>query len=282
MADHEHEVIFDHFRYVWNLLNDLFTDDLSASLTDAEKFLFYKPGKKLDLRAPIGQPFKAGSAVYRAIHEKKRIVTKIDKAMFGLPYIAVAIPLYNAQGQVIGAASVQQAVERQEALQEIADVLSKNMMKISGNVQEISAQSEEISAVSRTMVQASLDSIKRVKETDDVIHIIKNISGQTNLLGLNAAIEAARVGEMGRGFGVVAEEIRKLAQGSAESIAKINEIVSAIQTDSSAMGKQLQDVEKVISQIAVAITETAESIEQASAMAHKLDVIALELSGEKE
>lgn len=282
MANQENEVIFDHFRYVWNLLNDLFTDDLSASLTDTEKFLFYKPGRKLDLRAPIGQPFKEGSAVYRAIHEKKRIVTKIDKAMFGLPYIAVAIPLYNAQGQVIGAASIQQAVDRQEALKEIADVLSTNMMKISSNVQEISAQSEEISAVSRTMVQSSHDSIKRVKETDDVIHIIKNISGQTNLLGLNAAIEAARVGEMGRGFGVVAEEIRKLAQGSAESIAKINEIVAAIQTDSSSMGKQLQDVEKVISQIAVAITETAEAIEQASTMAHKLDVIALELSGEKE
>ncbi|WBL49285.1 methyl-accepting chemotaxis protein [Clostridium estertheticum] len=67
------------------------------------------------------------------------------------------------------------------------------------------------------------------KKTDEVLSFIEGIAKQTNLLGLNAAIESARAGEFGKGFSVVSNEIRKLSQSTKESAKQINSMLNTIQ-----------------------------------------------------
>ncbi len=266
--------IIDHFAKVLPYLLDLSTGDIGVSLTDTEKYLFYKPGKTLNLKVAIGSALKPGSAVYRAVHEGRRVVLKGDKALFGHPYIAVAIPLFDSNQAVAGAACIQETVDRQEALKDMANQLSASIGILAATTQNISAQTQELSAVSQTLATASHQSAARVTESDQVLRLIQNIAAQTNLLGLNAAIEAARVGEQGRGFGVVAEEIRKLAASSTDSIKRIDTIIKTIQSDSLNANSQVEYIHQVLSQVAAATASIAGTTQQISSLAQQLDILA--------
>lgn len=115
------------------------------------------------------------------------------------------------------------------------------------------------------------------KKIDEIVLMIKDIADQTNLLALNAAIEAARAGEQGRGFAVVADEVRKLAQRTANATSEINNILSAIHNgtvDTTSMMDIAVDKAKITSDIArrldEAFGEIYSSFEKVSDMVHQV------------
>ena len=271
MADKD---ILNSYVQIMPTISDLYNGDVGFSITDREKYIFAQIAPRLGFRVNVGEPIRQGSAVRRAMEEGHRVKIRADKAVFGVPYLATAVPIRDDCGRIIGAFCFIETTERQEKLKEMAASLTKSMVDMAGTSEEISAQAEQIAALTRELSQATQESQGRVRESDQVLGFIRNISGQTNLLGLNAAIEAARVGEMGRGFGVVAEEIRKLATSSGESVKKIETIIRDIKTDSSHTSEQLQQIDEAINQIAGAMTLLASSVEQAGAMAAQLDKVA--------
>lgn len=274
------EELLTHFYHTWPYLNELFLSDIGVTLTDREKFLLAKPGRKLDLKITAGDPLKPGSAVYRAVHEKRRVVIRADKSLFGIPYIAVAIPLYDQTGAVVGSACVQESVERQDSLKEMSAKLNDNISVVAGTMEEIAAQIEEIAATCKISTKLAQDSYSQSQDTDNVLGLIKTITSQTNLLGLNAAIESARVGEQGRGFAVVAQEIRNLSTNSAESIKKIETVIKMIQDSRSKTSKQMDQIDGIIAQITSAITQVAGAIQQTGTLGQQLDRLADNLTAE--
>ncbi|UTW69028.1 hypothetical protein KHA80_17770 [Anaerobacillus sp. HL2] len=82
--------------------------------------------------------------------------------------------------------------------------------------------------------------LKKVKSMEEVLKIVKQISSQSKILGLNAGIEAARVGQAGLGFAVVAKEIRKLATESESSISRVGGILTEIQNIFQSIADQVE------------------------------------------
>lgn len=140
--------------------------------------------------------------------------------------------------------------------------LADNLVKISDDGKEVfSAAFERIEAIT-----------EQVDKIEEMIGIIDNIAGQTNLLAMNAAIEAAHAGDAGRGFAVVADEIRKLAEasqeGSKEIAGSVRDIVNSIESAKSGSAdttkafaeieEKIKDVSQSVSEISGSLAETNE------------------------
>ncbi len=119
----------------------------------------------------------------------------------------------------------------------VVQEINEQLHGIVATVQQLTAGAESVAAASQATHEIAMSSDEKIKRIEEVFKLIKNIASQSNLIGLNAAIEAARVGEQGKGFAVVANEVRKLAATSQTSVENVQTVLSDI-----------QDVFRVISQ----------------------------------
>ncbi|MGY6210016.1 methyl-accepting chemotaxis protein [Cytobacillus firmus] len=134
---------------------------------------------------------------------------------------------------------------------------STEVLSLTEDGNKLMKKSQEQMGLINGIMKSSVDKVNglddQTKQISRLVKVIKEIADQTNLLALNAAIEAARAGEHGRGFAVVADEVRKLAEQVSYSVSDITKIVGGIQAESNSVAVSLQagyvQVEKGTEQI---------------------------------
>lgn len=145
------------------------------------------------------------------------------------------------------------------------------------SMEELAAGAHELSAICGELGQLSKALASTISQTDEIVAFIKNISEQTNLLGLNAAIKSARVGEAGRGFGVVAEEIRKLAAVSAESVKNINASLKKTQESIAIMNEKVVTIDNTVQGQERSIQEMTNASQELASMAGELSNVSVSM-----
>lgn len=245
-----------------------------------------------DKNDEIGQTARAFNSLMDSF---KGVLTSVSNSAES---VAAAAEELSTSSEQVAAASQSQA-ESASSMSASVEQLTVSVTTVADNAKDASQQSENAQAVYARgselvgklleginhvaeSVRTSADTIgtlgARSQEIRSIVNVINEIAEQTNLLALNAAIEAARAGEQGRGFAVVADEVRKLAERSGKATKEIAVMIDSIQETTNNAVRQMSDEVRVVNEEARLAGEVGDAIEQMRQSTENVAVLISEVS----
>lgn len=229
--------------------------DVLISVLDREKFLFFQSGKSLVYDFKAGDPLPDVHKNFKMLVGGEKTRVRYDAEVFGFAADSYFHPIKNEQNEIEAVMCITYSTDNQDQLKKLMSQAEDVTSKLVEGIQHVAAHSEELSATAEDILSNTKKAVEDSGNVTEVAGYIKEISEQTNLLGLNAAIEAARVGEAGAGFGVVAAEIRKMFTGTKEATGRIEQSLQAVR-------QSVYNMEQEITQITVSSQEQAKLVSE--------------------
>lgn len=258
------------FNEMMPYMQSFFEDEIAFTISTTDYFIKVVNSKNINLNAKPGDPLRPGGAAYECIKAKNTLSLIVPKEVFGVEIKATGIPVKDERGVIIGSIVLVKSLKRHYEILNLSTILLESLNDIS-KASSLISSGIEVAVYSNDKILSEVqEAADNAKNTDEVLSFVKNVASQTNLLGLNAAIEASRAGEHGRGFSVVAKEIRKLSNSSSHSINEINNTLTKIE-------KSVNNISESINSTTDTFKTQLSQIQQMDAAINNLNSMAAKL-----
>lgn len=267
-------ITFDIIESLTPFFNKIFNDEICIAITDQTKFIYVSFGKNFTLPYKVGDPIN--QAIQSVISQDKIIEREIPRSIMqhsnSIEAKCYFFPI-RENDQVIGCLSIAIHLENKCELEDIISLLTNTSLHMNESIHKVTSGVTELTNMNAQLLNRTTETAKKAAATDNIVNFIQGISSKTNLLGLNASIEAARSGENGRGFAVVANEIQKLSVSSKESISKIDSIVKDISTQVKEIDSGLAKINTVSEEQSDILNDLEKTMEEINTTIQKLQEI---------
>lgn len=230
------------------LMSNMVDEDLAISVWDREgTVLYFQKADNFPLHFDVGYRHEdKNDKLFQAMNTGKTIHNVLPKEVFGIPIEGNLVPVFD-NGEVVGCIACVYSVEKIEELEyqanEVKNILEQSKDSIYGILNTVVDTTKDLEEVNQDMDKLE----KSINAVYDVVDSIKANTARTKMLSLNASIEAARAGEYGKGFTIVANEMGKLSQMSAESVTDINDTLNKMTSAVSDIIKAINKINEVSS-----------------------------------
>ena len=238
------------------VMKSMVNEDLAISVWDREgTVLYFQKADNFSLNFDIGYRHEdKNDKLFQAMDTGKVLHNVLPKEVFGVPIEGNLVPIFD-NGEVVGCITCVYSVDKIEQLEYQANEVKKILEESKDSIYDVlNAAMDTTNYLAE--VNQSMDKLeKSISAVYSVVDSIKSNTSRTKMLSLNASIEAARAGEYGKGFTIVANEMGKLAQMSAESVTGINETLNE-------MTMSIDDVTKAIDKINEVSCNNSETVDK--------------------
>lgn len=231
--------LLDHLLALGPYFKDIFGKDLVVWISDTDNILAYHRGYSFD----VGSDgiLSADDPMRIAMQKRQSQQTNMPAGIAGIPFKEIDNPVFDNDGNVVGCITFGISLDQETKVVNVANSITEAVENMDASINEFAESAQNIKN-NADVLRVNINGVNSLtKEIVKVLSFIKRITDQTNLLGLNASIEAARAGQFGAGFGVVADEICKLSVESMNIAKKIETLLSQI-TDANTKTLECSDM----------------------------------------
>lgn len=231
------------------VIKDALGMDIMMSVTDGYEFLAYWPGDKMVADIHVGDTLNHDDPMWTSFTTGNKLEQLCPATVYGFEFRAITIAIKDGR-DIVGTMGIAISMENETFTRATSTSLLDTLGHIQSEMGQRDEYNQRLEECSNNIKVAADNIVNNMNEVQKFTQGIMKISGNTNMLALNASIEAARSGEAGRGFAVVAEQMRKLANDTKVSSEEILNILNKFSEDIEDMQrnlkqqKEIQDIQK--------------------------------------